>query len=206
MKTRIEIEQRLHNENDAFVIEVLTWVLDGNCPFCAHSDRVNLERQLSSGEVTPDYLEAKYGWPEGTVMTHMESHIDYDPIEAERVEEARRQSIDTLDTAERIVIRIEGYLHELDERKEQVGTITPEFVADATRLIGQANSSLKLIGQLKKEIGVDSQLLLAQSHMNNMSHILVNTLKGHPELLDDIELRMQALRAPTHDVEFEVIE
>ena len=86
MKTRIEIEQRLHNENDAFVIEVLTWVLDGNCPFCAHSDRVNLERQLSSGEVTPDYLEAKYGWPEGTVMTHMESHIDYDPIEAERVE------------------------------------------------------------------------------------------------------------------------
>ena len=31
--------------------------------------------------------------------------------------------------------------------------INSDFVADAARLIGQANSSLKLIGQLKKEIG-----------------------------------------------------
>ena len=42
--------------------------------------------------------------------------------------------------------------------------------------------------------------------MNNMSHILVNALKEHPELLDDIELRMAALKAPVQDVAFEVIE
>ena len=205
MKSRIEIEQRLHNENDVFVIEVLRWVLDGGCLMCDHADRLDMERDISTGEITADYLEARHGWPEGTVMTHMEAHVEFDPREAARIDGERRQAVNTLDTAEEIVTRILGYLDELDEQKDQIG-MTSEFVTDVTRLIGQANTSLKLVGQLKKEIGVDSQILLAQAHMNNMSHILVDALKNHPELLDEVELRMQALRAPVTDVEFEVIE
>ena len=43
--------------------------------------------------------------------------------------------------------------------------------------------------------------------MNNMSHIMIEVLQHHPELLDQVELRMAALREPTTvDVEFEVIE
>ena len=111
-------------------------------------------------------------------------------------------------TSEDIVRRITNYLNELEQQKEATGEITTEFVADAARLIAQANSSLKLVGQLKKEIGVDSQLLLAQAHMNNMSHILIDVLRDTPELLDQVELRMAALREPTsvQDVDFEVIE
>tara|TARA_R100000152_G_C6779345_1_gene210895 strand:+ start:317 stop:946 length:630 start_codon:yes stop_codon:yes gene_type:complete len=207
MKSRIEIEQRLHNENDMFVIDVLRWVLDGGCPFCDHKDRADYERQLVAEEVTPDYLEAKHGWPEGTVMNHMEAHLEYNPRDAAEVEEARERSIDTLTSAEGIVRRIEGYLNELEERKENDGMITPDFVSDATRLIGQANSSIKLIAQLKKEIGVDSQFLLAQTHMNNMNHVLVDVLKDNPQLLDEVEFRMQALRAPrVEDVDFEVVD
>ena len=208
MKSRIEIEQRLHNENDVFVIEVLRWVLDGGCPMCDHKNRAEYERQLIAEEVTPDFLEAKHSWPDGTVMTHMESHVEYDPVVAGEVEDARAQSINTLDAAEDIVRRITNYLNELEQQKEATGEITTEFVADAARLIAQANSSLKLVGQLKKEIGVDSQLLLAQAHMNNMSHILIDVLRDTPELLDQVELRMAALREPTsvQDVEFEVIE
>jgi len=208
MKTRLEIQQRLANENDAFVIEVLRWVLDGGCGMCDHKKRKDYEKDVMADETSPDYLESKHNWPEGTVMTHMESHIEFDPEEAQHLEKAREQSINTLDSAEDIVIRIRSYLDELEERKEQHGGITSDFVADATRLIGQANSSLKLVGQLKKEIGVDSQLLLAQAQMNNLSGILVDTLKHHPELLDDIELRMAALKAPSNviDVDYEVIE
>ena len=140
-------------------------------------------------------------------MTHMEAHVEYDPVVAGEVEDARVQSINTLDAAEDIVRRITNYLNELEQQKEATGEITTEFVADAARLIAQANSSLKLVGQLKKEIGVDSQLLLAQAQMNNMSHIMIEVLQHHPELLDQVELRMAALREPTTvDVEFEVIE
>lgn len=32
MRTRREIETRLAQENDAFAIEVLRWVLAGGCP------------------------------------------------------------------------------------------------------------------------------------------------------------------------------
>ncbi len=208
MKSRIEIEQRLHNEADIFVIEVLRWVLDGGCAMCDHKNRTEYERDLIAEEVTPDFLEAKHSWPDGTVMTHMAAHVEYDPVTAGEIEEARVQSINTLDSAEDIVRRITSYLDELEQEKENTGQITTEFVADAARLIAQANSSLKLVGQLKKEIGVDSQLLLAQSHMNNMSHILIDVLRDTPELLDQVELRMQALRDPTsvQDVDFEVIE
>lgn len=208
MKKEIEIQQRLANENDAFVIEVLRWVLDGGCVMCDHKKCKEYERKIMAEEATTDYLETKHNWPEGTVMGHMESHIEFDPEEAQHMEKARKQSINTLDSAEDIVIRIRTYLDELEERKEQHGGITSDFVADATRLIGQANSSLKLVGQLKKEIGVDSQLLLAHAQMNNLSGILVDTLRGHPELLDDIELRMAALKAPSNviDVDYEVIE
>lgn len=207
MKSRIEIEQRLHNENDVFVIEVLRWVLDGGCPMCDHKNRSQYEREIMAEEASPDFLEAKHSWPDGTVITHMEAHVDYDPIVAGEVEQARAQSINTLDAAEDIVRRITNYLNELEQQKEATGEITTEFVTDAARLIAQANSSLKLVGQLKKEIGVDSQLLLAQAHMNNMSHILIDVLRDSPELLDQVELRMAALREPTTvDVDFEVIE
>jgi len=206
LKNRIEIEQRLANENDMFVVEVLRWVLDGGCAMCDHKKRKEYEIGLLAEEYSPDYLEGKHGWKDGTVINHMDAHVEYSPEEASHVEEARQQSINTLDAAEDIVLRIQGYLNELEEQKDTHG-ITSDFVSDASKLIGQANSSLKLVGQLKKEIGVDSQLLLAQSHMNNMSHILVNSLREHPELLDDIELRMAALKAPVvEDVPFEVIE
>lgn len=208
MKNIKEIQQRLANENDAFVIEVLRWVLDGGCPMCDYKNTTQYEKDIMSEEATPSFIEAKHNWPEGTVMTHMESHIDFDPEEAQHLEKARVQSINTLDSAEDIVIRIRSYLDELEERKEQHGGITSDFVADASKLISQANSSLKLVGQLKKEIGVDSQLLLAQAQMNNMSHILVESLRHHPELLDDIELRMMTLKAPANviEVNYEVVE
>ncbi len=208
MKTRIEIQQRLKNENDMFVLEVLRWVLDGGCVLCDHKNRKEYEKDLMNDETSPDFLEAKHKWPEGTVMAHMESHVEFDPDEAAHIEEARKQTINTLDAAEDIVVRVQNYLDELEERKEAHGGITSEFVADAARLIGQANSSLKLVGQLKKEIGVDSQLLLAHAQMNNMSNILVDVLRHSPELLDDIELRMAALKAPTNvvDVDYEVVE
>ena len=207
MKTRLEIQQRLKNENDMFVMEVLRWVLDGGCPMCDHKNRKEYEKEIMNDETSPDYLETKHNWPEGTVVRHMESHVEYDPDEAAHIEEARKQTINTLDAAEDIVVRVQNYLDELEERKEAHGGITSEFVADAARLIGQANSSLKLVGQLKKEIGVDSQILLAQAQMNNMSNILVDVLRQHPELLDDIELRLAALKAPTVvDVDYEVVE
>ena len=205
MRTKTEIQQRLAVENDAFAIEVLRWVLAGGCEMCEHRDRKELEKQVFNEEASPSYLEAKYNWPTGTVMNHMDNHMEYDPKEARHIEEARSQSINTLDSAEDIVIRIRNYLDELEERKEAEGGITSEFVADASRLIAQANTSLKLVGQLKKEIGVDSQLLLASAQINDVSRILVETLADQPALLDNVERKLNALSAPI-DVSYEVIE
>ena len=198
MRTRREIEDRMVREEDPFSVEVLKWVLGGGCPLCKHKDRRDYEIQIYTEEVGHHFLEIRHGWAEGTIIEHMENHIDYDPSEAEHIEDARRQSINTLDAAEDIVFRIRGYLDELEEEKEASGDgITSEFVADAARLIGQANSSLKLVGQLKKEIGVDSQLLLAEARLNQMNRILVDTLIGEPELLDHIENKMRLLTEPT---------
>ena len=208
MRTRREIEDRMVREDDPFTVEVLRWVLDGGCPMCKHNDRKEYEIQIHTEEIGPHFLEVKHGWAEGTIMEHMENHIDYDPSEAEHIEDARRQSINTLDAAEDIVFRIRGYLDELEEEKEASGDgITSEFVADAARLIAQANSSLKLVGQLKKEIGVDSQLLLAEARLNQMNRILVDTLIEQPELLDRIENKMRLLNEPNIiDAKFKVVE
>tara|TARA_Y100000004_G_scaffold193005_1_gene254639 strand:- start:1418 stop:2047 length:630 start_codon:yes stop_codon:yes gene_type:complete len=207
MRSRREIQERLATTNDAFVIDILRWVLDGECPLCFHAKRKDIELAVHTQEQGPEYYEVKYNWPEGTVMNHMNNHIDYDLTEATHLEEARKQSIDTLDAAEDIVHRIRGYLDELEEQKEIVG-MNSEFVADAAKLIGQANSSLKLIGQLKKEIGVDSQLLLAHAQINDMSKLLVDVLGEHPHLLDQVELRMAALREPSTiiDADFTAVE
>ena len=72
-------------------------------------------------------------------------------------------------------------------------------------MIAQANTSLKLVGQLKKEIGVDSQLLLASAQINDVSRILVETLADQPALLDSVERKLNALSAPI-DVDYEVVE
>jgi len=205
MKSKLEIQRRLAVENDAFAIEVLRWVLSGGCEMCEHKDKKDLEKQVFNDEISPSYLEAKYNWPDGTVMHHMDTHMEYNPTEAMHVEQARSQSINTLDSAEDIVVRIRNYLDELEARKEAEGGITSEFVADASRLIAQANTSLKLVGQLKKEIGVDSQLLLAHNQMNDVSRILVEVLAEQPKLLDDVERKLNLLSTPI-DVPFEVIE
>ena len=205
MRTKREIETRLSQENDAFAIEVLRWVLAGGCPMCDHKKRKEFEVQVQNKELDPIYLETRYNWSEGTVMHHMDNHVEFDPDEAKHVEDARSKSIDTLDSAEDIVLRIRSYLDELEEQKEAQGGITSEFVADASRLIGQANSALKLVGQLKREIGVDSQLLLAQAQMNDISRILVDTLRDQPHLLDLVERRMLAMNTVI-DTEYEVVD
>ena len=66
-----------------------------------------------------------------------------------------------------------------------------------------------MIGQLKKEIGVDSQLLLADQKVNTMMNILVDVLKAEPIYLDQIQLRLATLQAPTNTIQesdFEVVD
>jgi len=204
VRSKREIQQRLASENDSFAMEVLRWVLSGGCEMCEHADMREMEMDVYNGNVSSSYLEAKYNWPDGHVMNHMDAHLDYDPKEAKHIEEARSQSINTLDSAEDIVIRIRTYLDELEEQKEMEGGITSDFVADATRLIAQANSSLKLVGTLKKEIGVDSQLLLANAQLNQVSRVLVEVLSDQPKLLDDVERKLNTLSTPI-DVAYKVV-
>lgn len=206
MRTRREIEQRLAGENNALTIETLRWVLNTpDCPMCGIANRRDLEVGVHTGDITVAYIEEKYSWPVGTVMTHMDEHVDYDPEEAKHMEKMRYESINTLDAAQDIVSRLLGWLDELEAVKDSEGGITSEWVADAAKLVAQANTSLRLVGQLKKEIGVDSQLLLAQKQMDNVMGVLVNTLQDQPQLLDQIELRVAALKPPTHvvDVDWE---
>tara|TARA_R110002012_G_scaffold9222_2_gene42478 strand:- start:17586 stop:18215 length:630 start_codon:yes stop_codon:yes gene_type:complete len=209
MKTEQQIREKLSRTNSALEMELLLWVLETpDCPLCGMSNRREIEIGIHQNEITPSFLEEKYSWPEGTVMTHMDEHIDYDPVEAQHMEKMRSESIDTLDSAQDIVGRLLGWIDELEQQKDEGEGITSEWVADATKLVAQANTSLRLVGQLKKEIGVDSQLLLAQAQMDNVMGVLVNTLRDQPHLLDNVELQLAALKPPSHiqDVEFEVIE
>ena len=167
------------------------------CPMCDHKSKKDYELGIMNEEFSATFLEVRHNWNEGTVMNHMDNHIEFDALQAKNMEEDRQQTISTLDAAEDIVIRIQNYLNELEAQKEAQGGISSEFVTDAAKLIGQANSSLKLVGQLKKEIGVDSQLMLAQAQVNDMSRILIEVLGSHPQLLDQVELKMALLKEPS---------
>ena len=68
---------------------------------------------------------------------------------------------------------------------------------------------MKLVGQLKSEIGVDSQLLLADRKVDAMMGILVEVLRNEPLYLDQIQLRLASMQAPVmsyDDADFEGIE
>jgi len=191
------------------VIDVLKWVLnsDNPCPFCAHPQRTMLETQINSETKTTAFVEAKMMWPVGTVMNHMESHIEYDPVKSGAMEAMRQETINTLNTAEDLLQRMNSWLDEWEEKKDIEG-ISEEWVVTATRLASECNRGLKLVGTLKKEIGVDSQLLLAQRKVDMVMGILVESLQEHPKILDSIELQISALKEPTYiqDVDYEVID
>lgn len=192
-----------------FEIEALVWVLETpECAICGMGNRREIEVGVHKGDITPSYLEEKYSWTTGTVMTHMDSHVTFDPAEATHMEKMRAESVSTLDMAQDIVSRLLNWLDELEAQKDSGGGITSEWVADAAKLVGQANTSLKLVGQLKREIGVDSQLLLAQNQVEGIMGILVNTLADQPHILDTIELRVAALKSPSHtiDTDWEVVD
>lgn len=208
MKSKWLIEQRLADEENPEIIRALKWVLESpECPMCAHRNRKDWEVQIFNGNISPAYLESKYNWEAGIVEEHMSAHIDYDPEEAEEVEEARSEAITTLDMAEEVFSRITNWLDEWEERKDADG-IDAEWLSTATRLVAQANTNIKLIGTLKKEIGVDSQMLLAHQQVNGVMGILVDVLRSEPKLLNQIEMRIGALKAPTHiqDTDWEVID
>ena len=201
MKSKWLIEQRLKDEENTHAVEALRWVLESpECPMCNHRYVKDMEIQVNSGNMTTAYLDAKNGWADGTAEEHMSSHMTFDPEEAKEVEIARSEAMTTLDMAEDVFGRIQRWLDEWEAEKDVHG-IDGEWLANATRLIGQANSSLKLIGTLKKEIGVDSQLLLAQQQVNGVMGILVDVLRAEPHLLNQIELRMSAMREPTYVIE-----
>ena len=187
----------------------IEWVLETpECAICGMGNRREIEVGVHKGDITPSYLEEKYSWTTGTVMTHMDSHVTFDPAEATHMEKMRAESVSTLDMAQDIVSRLLNWLDELEAQKDSGGGITSEWVADAAKLVGQANTSLKLVGQLKREIGVDSQLLLAQNQVEGIMGILVNTLADQPHILDTIELRVAALKPPSHtiDTDWEVVD
>lgn len=208
MKSKWLIEQRLAQEEDATAIEVLKWILESpECPLCAHRDRRDLEIQVFNGAITTAYLESKYNWEVGIVEEHMTAHMDYDPEEAQDVEKARSEAITTLDMAEDVFSRITTWLDEWEAQKSKDG-IDAEWLSTATRLVAQANTNIKLIGTLKKEIGVDSQMLLAHQQVNGVMGILVDVLRTEPKLLNQIEMRIGALKAPTiiEDAEWELVD
>lgn len=208
MKSKWLIEQRLAHEEDPTTIEALRWVLESpECPLCAHRDRKDWEIQIFNGNITPAYLESKYNWEAGIVEEHMTAHMNYDPEEAQTIEKARSEAITTLDMAEDVFSRITNWLDEWEAQKSRDG-IDAEWLSTATRLVAQANTNIKLIGTLKKEIGVDSQMLLAHQQVNGVMGILVDVLRTEPKLLNQIEMRIGALKAPTHiqDADWEVVD
>lgn len=201
MKSKWLIEQRLAHEDEPLAIEALRWVLESpECPLCNHRQRKDLEVQVFNGNMTSAYLESKNGWEAGIVEEHMSDHIDYDPEEAMEIEQARSEAISTLDMAEDVFTRITRWLDEWESVKGRDG-IDAEWLGTATRLIAQANTNIKLIGTLKKEIGVDSQMLLAQQQVTGVMGILVDVLRNDPKLLNQIELRIAAMRPATHVIE-----
>tara|TARA_R110002167_G_scaffold56925_6_gene161326 strand:+ start:591 stop:1217 length:627 start_codon:yes stop_codon:yes gene_type:complete len=201
MKSKWLIEERLEYEDNPEAITVLRWVLESpECPLCNHPMRKDIETQIFSGNMTTPYLEAKNGWEAGTAEIHMQGHMTYDPEEAQEVEETRKEAITTLDMANDVFGRIQKWLDEWEAKKDREG-IDAEWLANATRLVGQANSSLKLIGTLKKEIGVDSQLLLAQQQVSGVMGILVDVLRAEPHLLNQIELRVGAYKETDNTIQ-----
>lgn len=182
------------------VIDELEWVLgtkEGECPMCVHPQRTQHEMAITTETITVSFLEAKLNWPTGTVMEHMNSHIEFDPAKSDAVEAMRSETINTLNSAEDLIMRMNSWLNEWEHKKDMEG-ITDEWIASATRLASECNRGLKLVGTLKKEIGVDSQILLAQSKVDAVMGILVDTLRDQPHLLDNIELQMATLKSPTY--------
>ena len=201
LKSKWLIEQRLAHEDDPKAVEVLRWILESpECPMCNHRGRRDLEVQIHNGTISPAYLEAKHNWEAGIVEEHMSDHMDYDPEEAQAVEHARSEAITTLDMAQDVFARIQKWL---DEWEKDISGIDAEWLGTATRLVAQANTNIKLIGTLKKEIGVDSQILLAQQNVNQVMGILVDVLRNEPRLLGQVEMRLSALKAPTTIIEAE---
>lgn len=197
MKNRKQIQARIDESGDDLEKSILQWVIEGNnCPLCAHRDRKDLEIQVFNGIITTSYLEAKYNWEAGLVEEHLSEHMEYDPAEALEVEKSRSEAISTLDMAEDVFSRITKWLDEWEAKKDAEG-IDGEWLSTATRLVAQANTSVKLIGTLKKEIGVDSQILLAQQQVNGVMGILVDVLRNEPKLLNDMQLRLGSMQSPT---------
>ena len=210
MKTRRQIEAKiieLSGGVDCDFTEALRWVLESpDCPMCAHPNAIELEIKLHRGETTTAFLEQQYGWLPGSVNVHLEDHREYDPVRAGLIEAMRQESISTLNLAENAAQKINGWIEELESQKFD-GVIDTDWIGDAVKLTGQLNGMLRLVGQLKKEIGVDSQLLLAQQKMDGVMAVLVDTLQESPQLLDQIQLRLAALKQPTTiQADFEVVE
>ena len=207
MRTKAEILAVMGG--DEFCNDTLQWVLNSpNCPLCDLPNRREMEVKLHRGEITPAFLETKYNWPVGSVNAHMDMHLEYSPTEASHIEKMRDESISTLNVAENLVQRLVSWVDELEDRKALEG-LTSEWIADATKLLAQGQGFLKLVGQLKKEIGVDSQLLLADKKVDSMMGILVEVLKNEPVYLDQIQLQLATLQTPvvTYDeADFEVVE
>ena len=203
MRSLREIERRLSDETDDRVAEALLWVIeDLGCSFCNHPQRHEIELRYQNGENTATFLETKLRWPVGTVIEHIENHLGADPAMESHVEKMREETITTLNTAEAVSQRVLHWIEEWEVQKDEHG-MDAEWVAMATRLVGEIKGCLKLVGTLKKEIGVESQVLLLQGRQDQLMRILVSNLVEHPAVLDSIQGELLALEGPVIDVEFE---
>lgn len=198
MKTEAQIHKLLKETDCEITERVLSWVLtsDNECPLCNRKDSMELEANIIRQTITPLHLDASMGWLSGTTQDHMDNHRHYDPVASQIIESARSGSISTLSVAEQLSQELLLWFNEMKERKNTEG-LTDEVVMGAMKIANQLNQSVRLVGQLKKEIGVDSQLMLAQGRIDTIMGILVDVLSSEPRYLNEIESRLLIMKEPT---------
>lgn len=153
------------------------------CKICTHPIRIEIEKQVHDGTMTPTVAAEVVGCSEDQIIRHMKHHLQ-PLVQQSAAQLIAKQDVDEIGVLSNNISRLEI---KVDELFSQEG-VDPKYIDSLTKLAKEIRESLKYLMEFKGKLVHKRQDTIIVHQMQVIKEVLA---QNHPEVWLDVRKSME---------------
>lgn len=153
------------------------------CKICTHPIRIEIEKQVHDGTMTPTVAAEVVGCSEDQIIRHMKHHLQ-PLVQQSAAQLIAKQDVDEIGVLSNNISRLEI---KVDELFSQEG-VDPKYIDSLTKLAKEIRESLKYLMEFKGKLVHKRQDTIIVHQMQVIKEVLA---QNHPEVWLDVRKQME---------------
>jgi len=153
------------------------------CKVCTHPIRIEIEKQVHDGIMTPTTAAEVVGCSEDQIMRHMKHHLQ-PLVQQSAAQLIAQKDVDEIGVLSSNITRLES---KVDELFAEDG-LDPKYIDSLTKLAKEIRESLKYLMEFKGKLVHKRQDTIIVHQMQVIKEVLA---QNHPEVWLDVRKQME---------------